>query len=270
MRERTALVLGCGDVGSAVALALWRGGFATVLADVARPAAIRRGMAFTDAWFAGSATLDGVTACFVSASRFDGAAHTHAAGIVATDLDSMAFMRDVGAAVLVDARMRKRGPAPQLRGLAPLTIGAGPGFVATGHVDVVIETAWGAALGAVCFCGSAAAYDGRPREVAGYGRDRYLYAAQGGVFRTAARIGQRVGAGEIVGTLDGEPCAAPLDGVLRGLAADGAMVFAGKKVIEVDPTGERAACFGIAPRAAKIADGVLEAVRSARAAPARS
>ena len=71
MGGRTALVLGCGDVGSAIALVLWRAGFATVLADRARPAHIRRGMAFTDAWFDGSATLDGVTACFVVPERLD-------------------------------------------------------------------------------------------------------------------------------------------------------------------------------------------------------
>lgn len=268
MGEPVALVLGCGDVGSAVALALWRGGFATVLADRARPAHIRRGMAFTDAWFAGSATLDGVTAGFVAPDRFDAAGHGHAAGIVASEIDVDGFLRRIGAELLVDARMRKRGPAPRLRGLAPLTIGAGPGFVATEHVDAVIETAWGAALGSVRFDGAATEYDGKPREIAGHGRDRYLYAARGGVFRTAAQIGQRVVAGEVVGTIDGVPCAAPLDGVLRGLAADGAEVFAGKKVIEVDPAGERAACFGIAARAAKIADGVLDAVRAARLAPA--
>lgn len=268
MGGRTALVLGCGDVGSAIALVLWRAGFATVLADRARPAHIRRGMAFTDAWFDGSATLDGVTACFVVPERLDAAGHVHGDGIVATGLDGEGLLRRTRAAVLVNARMRKRGPAPRLRGLAPLTIGAGPGFVANEHVDAVIETAWGAALGSVRFDGTATEYDGKPREIAGHGRDRYLYAAQGGVFRTAAAIGQRVVAGEVVGTLDGVACAAPLDGVLRGLAADGAEVFAGKKVVEVDPAGERATCFGIAVRAAKIADGVLEAVRAARSAPA--
>src|SRR4030095_2756783 len=62
-------VLGAGDVGSAVAHALHIAGCAAVLIDEADPAWPRRGMAFTDAWYFGSADLAGVTACFCSSVR---------------------------------------------------------------------------------------------------------------------------------------------------------------------------------------------------------
>ncbi len=60
------IVLGAGDVGSAVAVALHRAGLAVVLCDKADPAWSRRGMAFTDAWYFGTADLDGVLAMFCS------------------------------------------------------------------------------------------------------------------------------------------------------------------------------------------------------------
>ena len=54
------LVRGAGDVGSAVAVLLYRAGYAVALHDAPQPVTPRRGMAFTDAVFDGSATLDGV------------------------------------------------------------------------------------------------------------------------------------------------------------------------------------------------------------------
>jgi xanthine dehydrogenase accessory factor len=61
-----AIGLGAGDIGSAVALHLFRHHVSVVIHDDERPTAIRRGMAFADAYFDGSATLDGVIATKVS------------------------------------------------------------------------------------------------------------------------------------------------------------------------------------------------------------
>ena len=75
MRNPTAaprpvvIVLGCGDVGSAVAFELHIAGFAVVLIDEADPAWHRRGMAFTNAWYVGNAELDGEGACFCASMR---------------------------------------------------------------------------------------------------------------------------------------------------------------------------------------------------------
>ncbi|NDP43608.1 MAG: hypothetical protein GZ089_12965, partial [Aromatoleum sp.] len=63
------VVLGAGDVGSAVALALHRAGLAVVLCDEADPSWSRRGMAFTNAWYLGSAELDGDAAMFCASVK---------------------------------------------------------------------------------------------------------------------------------------------------------------------------------------------------------
>ena len=59
------LVLGSGDVGSAVAHQLFVQGIDIVLLDDPAPAHLRRGMAFADAWFDGTDMLDGVVARWV-------------------------------------------------------------------------------------------------------------------------------------------------------------------------------------------------------------
>jgi glycine/D-amino acid oxidase-like deaminating enzyme len=64
-----AIVLGCGEVGSAVALALHHARFAVVLVDEADPAWRRRGMAFTNAWYVGNAELESEGACFCASLK---------------------------------------------------------------------------------------------------------------------------------------------------------------------------------------------------------
>ena len=51
--------------------------------------------------------------------------------------------------VVLDARMRKRENPEFQRGVAPLTIGLGPNFVAGENVDLVVETAWGEQMGEI-------------------------------------------------------------------------------------------------------------------------
>nr|MBA2278396.1 hypothetical protein [Chloroflexia bacterium] len=156
--------------------------------------------------------------------------------------------------------MRKRTEPQPLRGLASLTVGLGPGFVAGTTVDLAIETSW-EALGAVIRDGATLPFAGEPRTIDGHARDRYVYAPVGGLFRTERHIGDAVTAGETVAHIDGTALAAPLDGRLRGLIRDGVPVGSDTKVIEVDPRGERAIVTGIGERPGSIADGVLAVVR---------
>ena len=128
---RPALVLGAGDVGSAVAYALFRAGAAVALQDgPAPPAAPRRGMAFADAFFAGHATLAGVAArrlaepAALAAALDEAACLSCLAGTVAEALAAAPW------AAVVDARMRKRAAPEDRRAWAPLAVGLGPGFVA--------------------------------------------------------------------------------------------------------------------------------------------
>lgn len=251
-----ALIIGAGDIGSAIAVTLFRAGYAVVMCERERPSHSRRGMAFTDAWYRGEATLHGVVA-----RSFDSLANAYAAlhrseNVIASSADFIQWISRLDVDILVDARMRKRERGQCLMQLAPLTIGTGPGFVAGEHVHAVIETEWGDALGTPILKGGAAPFRGEPRRLQGYARERYVYTPRAGKFCTSLAIGDRVAAGQPVGRISDWVCHAPLDGVLRGLSANGALVRKGEKIVEVDPRGDPAACFGIAERPSRIAAGV--------------
>jgi len=162
--------------------------------------------------------------------------------------------------VLVDARMRKRERPERQIGSAPLTIGLGPYVVAGETTHLAIETQWGDDLGKILRAGATRALGGEPRSFDGHARDRFVYAPLSGVLRTSASIAQRVSAGEVVATIGGEPLAAPLDGILRGLTHDGVEVQRGTKVLEVDPRGDVSKVVGLGPRPVRIAEGVLRAI----------
>lgn len=267
-RTERVLVRGIGDVGSAVAHCLFSAGYAVVIHDGPTPTTSRRTMAFTDAVFDGRAELAGLTAARVDDLSALDAILSARQVIPVTVGDFDATLNALRPAVLVDARMRKRARPEIQRGLASLTIGLGPNFVAGEMVDLAVETSWGDGLGKIITHGPTRPLAGEPRPIAGHTRDRFVYAPVAGVFRTDHRIGAPVRAGEVVARIGDSPLTAPLSGILRGLTHDGVPVEAGTKAIEVDPRGDAATISGIGERPMRIADGVLRAVRS-RAGGAR-
>jgi len=258
------LVLGSADVGSAVAHALFRAGHRVALHDSPRPPHARRGMAFTDAFFDGRCELDGVVA--KRARDLEGLARMLECGhaVPATDAELPAVVGCVRPGILVDARIHKHREPEPISGIAPFTIGLGPGFEAGGNADVVVETAWGDDLGRVITAGRAMDLHGEPQAIEGHSRDRYVYSPAEGRFTTAFAIGAHVVAGEIVARVGVAEIVAPLSGVLRGLTHDGAPVCRGTKVVEVDPRGEPAAARGLGERPTRIAAGVLQAMPATR------
>lgn len=253
------LLLGSGDVGSAVAHRLFLLGNDVVLADVAAPAHPRRGMAFADAWFDGTATLEGVVALMVP--------NANALAEWLQDVDGIAGAcatpAEIAAAlpldVVVDARMRKRDVPEDLRALAPLVIGLGPGFTPGVNCTIAIETAWGDRLGDVLREASASRFVSNPRPLGGAGRERFVYAEETGVWSTDARIGDSVLGGMQLGTVAGRPVHAPLSGALRGLTRSGVAVRAAQKLIEVDPSGQPST-DGLGARPMAIAAGAARAL----------
>lgn len=142
------LVRGVDDIGSAVAVVLFRAGYSVVLHDDPLPTASRRGMAFTDTVFDGTAMLDGVAARRVDLlAALNDATITREAVPITTD-PLQAVLEAVEWSALVDARMRKHAVPECQRGLAPLTIGLGPNFIAGQTVDLAIETGRGERLAA--------------------------------------------------------------------------------------------------------------------------
>ena len=56
------------------------------------------------------------------------------------------------------------------------------------------------------------------------------------------------------------PLAAPLTGIIRGLAHNGVDAAVGTKIIEVDPRGDPSSAFGLGERPRRIAEGVCRAL----------
>lgn len=256
----TVLIRGSGDVGSAIACALYRAGHSVVLHDTPQPTHHRRGMAFADALYEGVSELQGVLA---KKSKTLGALpHMVRCGraVPVADQPFEEVITIVRPDVLVDARMRKRLRPESQRGLAPLTIGVGPNFEAGVNADAAIESAWCDDLGSVLWSGRTRDLAGEPQEIAGFARQRYIYAPCAGFFSTRLNVGDSVTHGQEIAQIDGTPLHAPLAGCLRGLTHDGARVQVGTKVIEVDPRGAADATRGLGERPQRIAEGVLKAV----------
>ena len=256
---KSVLVRGIGDIGSTVAHLLHREGYAVVIHDLPLPTWTRRKMAFTDAIFDGEASLVGVAATRMDQlSALKDAARR--APIVVSVHEFHVLLQTHHPDILIDARMRKRQMPERQIHMANCTVGLGPNFIAQETTHLVIETAWGEALGAVIAGGSASPQEGGPRNLGGYGVERVVYAPEAGIFSSDFAIGDDVAAGQIVAQVGFLPLTAPLGGRLRGLTRSGVPVTKGTKVIEIDPRGDAAVITGIGDRPATIAEGVLRAI----------
>jgi xanthine dehydrogenase accessory factor len=253
--KKVILVRGCGDVGSAVALTLFRAGHAVIIHDSVQPTATRRKMAFCDAMFDGSAVLEGVCGMRID-NLSQITASLHSGNVIPLiTLDIHTVLEGLQPDILVDARMKKHDQPEVQIALAPLTIGLGPNFIAG---ETVNED-----LGKIIWKGATRPLEGEPQTIAGHARDRYVYAPVEGIFRTSSQIGSIVAEAEEVAAIGEISLRAPIRGMLRGLTHDGVPVAKKTKVIEVDPRGDQAQVAGIANRPGQIANGVLEAVKLA-------
>ena len=218
-----ALIRGAGDLATGIALRLWRSGIRVVLTDLERPTAIRRTVAFSEAIVYGETTVEDVTARL--AANADEARALLAQGIVPV-------LADPGCAC----------------------------FTAGEDCHAVIETMRGHTLGRVIYSGSAIPNTNVPGLIGGFAGERVLRAPADGVFRSVHRIGDLVKTGDIAGYVSGEPMVCTIDGVLRGLIADGIPVRKGMKSGDVDPRGNVENCYTVSDKATAVGGGVLEAI----------
>ncbi len=255
LSDYLVVVRGGGGLGTGVAHRLARSGFTVIVTELAQPLTLRRGAAFAEAVYRGQTQVEGITARLANDAML-GLAFTVVGELpVVVDLadDVVARMRP---AIVVDARPAGAAPSAR-REDAQLVIGLGPGFTAGLDCHVVVETRRGPDLGRVHWEGEAALAR-EPLLPAAFFQ-RVVQAPVAGIFAARASLGDTLLAGEVLGSLDGEPLAAPFSGVLRGLLHDGVPVTAGLKVAEIDPTITREQCFLISATTRSIAGGVLEA-----------
>ena len=122
------LIRGAGDIATGVAVRLHRCGLSVLLTELPNPTAVRRTVAFSEAVYRGTASVEGITArlCESEATARTAFEQGEPAVMIDPAGESVsAFRPDV----LVDAMLAKRNLGTQISD-APLVIGVGPGFCA--------------------------------------------------------------------------------------------------------------------------------------------
>ena len=256
--EDLTVIRGAGDLATGIAVRLVRSGFPVVCLETAEPTVIRRSVSFAQAVFDGETAVETVRAV-----RADTVEATYAIlerGEVPVLVDPEVRSVDVlKPAVLIDAIIAKKNLGTH-RGMAPITIALGPGFVAGDDVDAVIETNRGHSLGRVILAGAAEENTGVPGTIGGQSARRVVRAPAEGVFSSSVAIGDLVEEGDTLGAVGDTPVVSPLSGVVRGLLANGIAVTPGFKIGDVDPRGASVDWKTISDKARAIAGGVLEAM----------
>lgn len=249
-------IRGGGDLATGAARKLHLAGFRVVISERAEPWCVRRRTSFASAVHEGTVQVEGVRARLVElAGLAQGLPEGEVAVVVCPEQPTPpGIIPDL----LVDARVLKRGHDTRIEH-APRVIGVGPGFRVGKHCHAAVETCRGFHLGRVLYEGETRVFDGLPGQVGGAGDARVLRTATAGTFHGAAVIGDGIQRGDGIGDVDGQQILARIDGILRGLIADGTAVRAQQKVGDVDPRGQRSYCECVSDKANAVGGGVLEA-----------
>jgi len=256
------IVRGAGDIATGIAHRLNKCGFRLILTEVERPLVVRRFVSFANAMLKGESEVEGVRS--VKAEEIEDIYEIWDSGCIPVLCDSECnVINDIKPLAVVDAIMAKRNLGTS-RGMAPITIGVGPGFEAGVDVDAVVETCRGHNLGKTIYKGTACADTGIPGDIEGYSEKRLLRAPVNGIITNVHEIGDMVRQDEAVAFIEGAAVKSQIDGVLRGLIADKTKVFKGLKIGDVDPRGIREYCFTISDKSRSVAGGVLEAILAQR------
>lgn len=257
------IVRGGGDLATGTIYKLYKSGFSVLVLEIAKPSAIRRNVAFSEAVYQGTQQVEDVTC--ILAKSLDEAKTLLKEGklVILVDPEGLSI-KELKPFAVVDGILAKKNLGTN-KDMAPVTVALGPGFIAGKDVDAVIETKRGHNLGRILLHGSAAPNTGVPGIINGYGKERVIHSPADGILKNIAKITDTVSKDEtiaIVETKNGPvPVKASLDGLLRGLIRDGYPVTKGFKIADIDPRAEEYNnCFTISDKARCIAGGVLEAV----------
>jgi xanthine dehydrogenase accessory factor len=261
----TIFIRGGGDLATGVALRLIRSGLHVIVTELAEPLAVRRTVSFAEAIYAKEITIEGVTGRRVSDP-------TDSLGIlnilskqqvpVLVDPDCSAA-KSMHPAVIVDARMTKRPPEP-IGYIPQLYLGLGPGFVAGGNCQAVVETRRGHMLGRVYWQGGPDPDTGQPDG----DQRRVLRTPADGIFLAHKQIGEHCEEGELIAEIQSpvddqkSTINSPFPGVVRGLLHPGLTVTKGLKIGDIDPRDDPRYCQLVSDKALSIGGGVLEAILS--------
>lgn len=251
------VIRGAGDIATGVALRLYRSGFSLVMCEIPVPTSIRRTVCFSEAVRLGEVEVEGVTA---RRAELEEVPELVDRGIIPVLVDpEAACVEALEPDAVVDAILAKKNLGTAMD-MAPVVVAVGPGFTAGEDCHAVVETMRGHYLGRAIYEGSALPNTNIPGLIGGYAGERVLRAPADGLFQGARQIGDRVKAGDVAGYVDGVPMVCTIDGVLRGLIADGVSVTRGLKSGDVDPRCAPDHCLCASDKALAVGGGVLEAL----------
>ncbi|WP_042275079.1 selenium-dependent molybdenum cofactor biosynthesis protein YqeB [[Clostridium] dakarense] len=264
--ENIIVVRGAGDLSTAIIHRLNRCGFKVVALEIDKPLAIRREVAFSEAVYTGEMTVEGVNCKLCK--TIDEIEDTINNKNVALVVDAKGeYIKKLNPSVVIDAILAKKNLGTT-KDMANLTIGLGPGFCAGEDVDIVVETMRGHNLGRVITEGFAMKNTGVPGSINGISKDRVVYSNSCGEIKTLANIGDIVKKNQVLAYIIDEKnnkheVKATIDGLLRGIIRDGAIVPNNLKILDIDPRLEELKnSYTISDKGRCISGGVLEAILS--------
>ena len=257
------VVRGGGDLATGTIYKLKKSGFPVLILEVENPSAIRRNVAFCEAVYQGTQTVEDMT-CYKAESLEQAQQFLNEGKLTVLVDPTGESIPQLKPLAVVDGILAKKNLGTH-RNMAPITVALGPGFTAGQDVDAVIETKRGHHLGRALWTGTAAPNTGIPGNIGGYDKERVIHCPAKGILRNVRNITDTVSKGETIAVVETEngivPVAATLDGILRGLIRDGYPVTVGFKMADIDPRAdEYNNCFTISDKARCIAGGVLEAI----------
>ena len=231
------VIRGAGDLANGIALRLWRAHIRVVMTrDTPAHRHPADGLFFPGgaAWPDAGRGRDGPAGGDGGAGPGSAGARDHP-GAAGSGRGLHPQLRPDG---VVDAILAKKNLGTRITD-APMVIGVGPGFTAGVDCHAVVETMRGHYLGRVIRSGGAIPNTGIPGLIGGFAGERVLRAPADGTFHPLLEIGAQVREGDIAATVEGEPMHCTLDGVLRGILAEGTPVHRGMKAGDIDPAVKR-------------------------------
>ena len=269
LNKKLILVRGAGDLASGIIWSLAYAGLRVVCVDIEKPSCIRTEVAFSNAVYDGTKTLNGITC--VHAKDVNEIEGIHEAGKVALMIDpNVDILKTIKFDVVVDAIIAKRNTGTTID-MADIVIGVGPGFTAGVDCHYAVETMRGHLLGTIYESGSPIPDTGTPGLIASHSSDRVMHSPCEGIFHNVHKIGDIVMKGDVLSNIeeriDGKATGniyelyASIDGLLRGILRDGFYARKGLKCADIDPRiSEHDNCFTISDKSRAIGNATLTAV----------
>jgi xanthine dehydrogenase accessory factor len=269
------LIRGAGELASATAHQLYTRGYRNILMLERRyPKAVRRQVCFSEAILDGTQTVQGVRGRYVR--NVDETITANQEGDIAVAALALEdVLPEWQPKIFIEAAMLRKNWGLR-RGIAPVVIALGPGYVARKDCDAVIDTVRGPQVGAVLDDTGERLREQPPAQIMGYTGERSVKAIRDGIFFTHNQIGNEVTRGERIGNVvsvygiedfrqgvpvdASYPVTARIGGVIRGLLRDGVPVKKGDRIADIDPRGRTDDLDHLSDKARRVAEGVYEAL----------